>query len=126
MEPASLAARLEASFPAQPGLWYQPVRAATAPAAELQPTRERSRSPLAPLRPGAAGRHQRTRGSLPDLSTASARAAALAELHADVYAESSRSTLGFKWRTIVRMLSDWGFEALPPTLEKVYLSMGPP
>ena len=58
---------------------------------------------------------------MPALAAPAARAAALADFHADVYAESSRASLGFKLRTVTRMFADWGVELCPPTVEKVYL-----
>ena len=69
----------------------------------------RSRSPLGPLRRGAPGRHARSRGAIPDLSSESARAAALEEFRLSIYADSSRSSLSFKWRTVERMFQAWGW-----------------
>ena len=51
---------------------------------------------------------------MPDLSAPVAREAALAEFHDAVYADSSRDTLRFKLRTILRIFADWGTEPLPP------------
>lgn len=82
---------------------------------------QRSRSPTRPMRAGAADRRRRTRGQLPDLAAPSARAVALADFRADIYTESSRDSLAFKWRTVVRMLADWGVDLYPPSVEKVYL-----
>ena len=62
-----------------------------------QPARERSRGLHRPLRQGAPVRLPRDRGSFPSLSTEAERATAIAELHGDVYAPSSRDSLSFKW-----------------------------
>ena len=75
----------------------------------------RSRSPLRPLRADAPGRRQRSHGTMPDLRTEGAQAAALAEFRMAIYAESSRASLSFKWRTVERMLAAWGVEPFPPT-----------
>ena len=84
--------------------------------------RERSRSACRlPLRRGAADRRPRERGTLPALASPAIRAAALADFHANVYAGSSRASLGFKLRTVTRMFADWGVALCPPTAEKVYL-----
>ena len=58
---------------------------------------------------------------MPDLAAPGARQAALAEFHDAVYADSSRATLRFKWRTVLRIFADWGTEPLPPTPGKVAL-----
>jgi hypothetical protein len=71
------------------------------------------------LRVGAADRRARTRGLLPDLSAPAAREAALAEFRADIYTDASRESLEFKWRTITRMMADWGVELYPQRTEGV-------
>ena len=88
------------------------------PAGSIQPTpddrlRVRSRSPRRPMRADAVDRRPRSRGSLPELSLASARASALADYHADVYSATSRASLGFKLRTVTQMFAAWGVELTP-------------
>ena len=117
MDQGGLQARLDRAFPRQPHLRYSPQ----APEPAVPPERTRSRSRHAPLRAGAADRRPRTRGVLPSLASPEARAAALEDFHADLYAASSQVSLGFKWRTVTRMIAAWGLEVLPPTVEKIYL-----
>ena len=85
------------------------------------PSRERSRSLHRQLRAGAPVRRPRTRGAVPDLTDPAARATALNEYYMDVYAESSQVSLGFKWRTILRIFGTWGADPFPPTLDKITL-----
>ena len=84
-----------------------------------QSRRERSRSLHRPLRRGAPVRLPRARGRFPSLDSAEERAAALAEFHGDVYAQSSRESLGFKWRTVERAFASWGAAPFPPTVPKI-------
>ena len=84
-----------------------------------QPARERSRGLDRPLRHGAPVRLPRDRGSFPSLGTEAERASAIAELHGDVYAPSSRDSLAFKWRTVQRAFDAWGADPFPPSVTKV-------
>ena len=45
---------------------------------------------------------------MPDLLAPASREAAMAAFHADIYAETSKASLSFKWRTIARMFAAWG------------------
>ena len=82
--------------------------------------RERSRGARRALRAGAPERVARARGSLPDLTVPVAKAAALAEFHEGMYAGSSRHSMAFKWKTILRAFADWGTEPYPPSIGKVH------
>ena len=53
------------------------------------------------------------------MSTEAARAEALSEFRLGIYAESSRHSLGFKWRTVVRLLAVWGAVPFLPTVDKI-------
>ena len=58
---------------------------------------------------------------MPDLTTETSRAEALEQFRMSVYADSSRTTLSFKWRTVTRMFAAWGVEPFPPSPQKVAL-----
>ena len=57
---------------------------------------------------------------MPDLTVPVAKAAALAEFHEGMYAGSSRHSMAFKWKTILRAFADWGTEPYPPSIGKVH------
>ena len=122
--PGDLAARVAAAFPehtsAPAGLAGMLQQAPAPGPAAATPSRTRSRSRRA-MRPGAADRRPRTRGTLPDLSGEQARARALEDFDGDVYAESSRASLEYKWRTVCRMFQQWGVECFPPDVGKIRL-----
>ena len=50
---------------------------------------------------------------MPELLAPAAREAAMAAFHSDIYAQTSKASLAFKWRTITRMFAAWGGRALP-------------
>ena len=56
---------------------------------------------------------------MPNLDSLADRATALADFHGDVYAQSSRESLAFKCRTVLRAFAMWGVEVFPPTVGKV-------
>ena len=58
---------------------------------------------------------------MPDLTAPAAREDAMAAFQADIYAETSKASLAFKWRTITRMFAAWGVELYPPTVWRVHL-----
>ena len=58
---------------------------------------------------------------MPELADEASRAAALNDYHSAIYAESSRESLGFKWRTILKIFSAWGADPYPPTVDKITL-----
>ena len=51
---------------------------------------------------------------MPDLSTQQARERAVAEFDGDVYAESSRASLEYKWRPVARIFDEWRVDIFHP------------
>ena len=73
----------------------------------------------APIRADAPGRLPRRRGSFPDLSTPVARAQAVEEFRADIYAASSVPGIKSRLRFLAKALRPWQQTPWPITIKKI-------